>query len=118
MDLSEILFKNAKKYLNVKEDFVMKINLEQLKGHPFELTEELQFMENYIRYVVDNDKEFYSSKKSDEADDYVNSLNLPFEINKKISEYFMDLEYMAGKSGYINGFRAGVKICRILMGMQ
>lgn len=96
----------------------MELNLKQLQENQSESTEELQFMEEFIRYIVDNDKKFYLSQKSDEADDYVNSLNLPFEINKKISEYFMDLEYAAGKSGYVNGFRAGVKVCRILMGMR
>ena len=83
-----------------------------------EMTKEQElFIQEQMNHQMDIDREIYSSKTLDILEACLKELVLDNKIRIKISDQLMDLANEAGKSGYINGFRDGMRMYRIIATM-
>lgn len=83
-----------------------------------ELTKEQElFIQEQMNRLMDKDRELYSSKTLAILESCLNEFVLDNKMRIKISDQLMDLANEAGESGYVNGFRDGMRIYRIIATM-
>ena len=75
------------------------------------------FIQEHMNHLMDKDREIFSSKTLDILESCLKEFVLDNKMRIKISDQLMDLANEAGESGYINGFRDGMRIYRIIATM-
>lgn len=83
-----------------------------------ELTKEQElFIQEQMNHLMDMDKEIFSSKTLDILESCLKEFVLDNKMRIEIADQLMELANEAGESGYINGFRDGTRVYRIIATM-